>query len=125
GLWHSSDGKSWRSQEVNSDAALVSIWGFQRDDLFLVGSGGTILHSKGDGTWTPENAPTQDDLRGISGNDKDVYGLGPDGFVRHRQNGAWQLEPVATPGNYQFNGIAVRLDGHVYIVCNGGIVLEN
>ena len=66
-------------------------------DVYAVGLAGTILHSKGDGKWAPQNSGIQLSLQAVGGRSAcDVWVAGGAGTIlRSDGNGAWvKLNPV-------------------------------
>jgi hypothetical protein len=54
---------TWTAQTSGTGAYLADIWGSGPMDIYVVGSGGTILHSKNGTSWTTFlNSPTTTDL---------------------------------------------------------------
>ncbi|MFH1810112.1 MAG: hypothetical protein ABIJ09_15300 [Pseudomonadota bacterium] len=90
----------WVLQQPFPDVAnLNGVWGYSHDDVWAVGSAGTILHYDGT-TWTRVPSPTTQDLFGIDGHetmqdgDKDIYAVGASGTVIHWDGVVWAPEPA-------------------------------
>ena len=78
----------------------MSVWGSSANDVYAVGAGGTILRSKGDGSWTAGASGCDDDLHDVWGaSASDVYVVGAvadpswSGSVQHSVDGGatWTL----------------------------------
>ena len=52
---HSTGNQLWVKQTTIA-MSLRGVWGSGPDDVYVVGDGGVIQHSMGDGTWTPQTA---------------------------------------------------------------------
>ncbi len=66
--------KTWTVEKTPVDAELEHIWGSGPHDVYAVGTGGTILHSAGDGVWVQQPNGTIAPVAGISGSGpSDVY----------------------------------------------------
>ena len=64
---------------------LVSVWGSNASDLWVVGVGGVIQHGNGS-NWTASNSGTTADLIGIWGSDSgNVWTVGEGGTILHYQ----------------------------------------
>jgi hypothetical protein len=76
------DGTSWKT--TPSTATLNAVWGSAKNDVYAVGSRGTLLHF--DGTkWKPEDSGTANDLYGVWGSSADhVFVGGQFGAVLRR-----------------------------------------
>jgi photosystem II stability/assembly factor-like uncharacterized protein len=58
------------------------VWGTSTDNIYAVGSSGTILHSDGSGWWSSLSSPVGEWLEGISGtSDDDIWVVGRNGTV--------------------------------------------
>src|SRR5262249_49294813 len=66
--------------------------------IYVVGNNGTILHSSGDGTWTPETSGTTQQLRGVFGTLRSsIYAVGEAGTILHSAgDGTWTSETSGT-----------------------------
>ena len=100
----------WTLDQPFPDIAhLNGIWGYTHDDLWAVGSKGTILHFDG-ASWEKVPTPTEEDLFDIDGHesmqdgDIDIYAVGASGTIIHWDGAVWSLEPpvpdvrLSTPG---------------------------
>lgn len=112
--------------ERRAGGPLCGVPGSARDDVWAVGSSGTIVHSRDAGeTWETRASGTMADLTGVWGSARsDVYAVGKGGTVLH-------LDGTG-------EGMDARHDGHrrdpfgvwgsgaddVYAVGSGGVVLH-
>jgi hypothetical protein len=81
-VWHY-DGTSWTEIFHEDGLELTAIWGSSPDDVFVVGTRGTILHYNGI-SWTRQSVPTDKTLLGIWGRAPwDVYVVGQGGTILH------------------------------------------
>ncbi|MCU1283134.1 MAG: hypothetical protein JWM53_6680 [bacterium] len=72
-----SGGLSWSVETSGGAAHLRAVWGSGPNDVYAVGEGGTIVHTRGDGAWTTQASGVSDDLHGVWGaNAHDVYVVG-------------------------------------------------
>jgi hypothetical protein len=80
----------WESRyPQNND--LYAIWGFSAEDIFTVGSNGTILHFNGK-TWSPMDSPTSESLYGIWGTaSNNVYVTGENGTLLRYDGVSWKV----------------------------------
>ena len=70
------DGVAWTEREVPAAALLNWVYGFAEDDVWAVGSSGTILRWDGS-AWTEAASPTDQDLWGVWGaSSDDVWAVG-------------------------------------------------
>jgi hypothetical protein len=74
----------------------MAVWGASATDVWVAGRGGLILHGAGDGTWTPEQSGTTDDLFALTGVGSDVYAVGDHGTILHRASGTWSADSSGT-----------------------------
>jgi hypothetical protein len=92
-------------------SALYGIYGFAENDIYAVGEHSLILHSTGDGTWTPQTVPTLPGttkaLNAIGGASADeIYAVGDAGVIVQKYGAAstsWTL--VTTTATQNFLGV--------------------
>lgn len=92
---------------VSALYALTGIWGSSKDDVWAVGSGGSIFHWDG-ATWTPTppSTPLKNTFRAIWGSGpKDVWVASATDLILHSdgfENGtaSWELAPRATADDW-------------------------
>lgn len=79
---------------------LRGAWGSGANDVYLVGDGGTVLHSTDGNTFAVESSSTTANLRAVLGTaNSGVWAVGDGGVVIVRSNGTWQAaaSPTALP----------------------------
>jgi uncharacterized protein YjbI with pentapeptide repeats len=87
----------WSIQTSGTTVALNAIWGTSTADLWVVGNGGTILHSVGNQLWSKETSGTTANLVGVWAIGSDVYAVGAGGLILHSTgNGSWTAEASGT-----------------------------
>jgi hypothetical protein len=103
-------------------ATLAGAWGSSATDLYAVGAGGAILHSTGNGTWTPQTTCYTRNLNAVWGSSAtDIYAVGDQGEILHSHGaGDWNVIPSGTTSNlYGVGGSSVH---DVYAVGAGGTI---
>jgi len=86
---------TWKLETTGVPAKdLLGVWGSSSTDIYVVGAGGTILHSTGNGTWTAQTSNTSENLYAVSGSGPgDVYIVGKNATVLHSTgNGSWTAQ---------------------------------
>lgn len=87
------DGAAWRTVDVSAvapDAHFVSVWAAGAGEVYVAGTGGTVLHLH-KGTWTREDAGTDALLRWAWGTGpRDVWVAGDGATVRRFDGAAWR-----------------------------------
>jgi hypothetical protein len=90
------DGTRWETVDVTAvapDAHFVSVWAAAPGEVYVAGTGGTVLRLH-DGTWTRQDVGTGTLLRWVWGTGpKDVWVAGDGATVRRFDGTAWR--PVA------------------------------
>ena len=80
----------WEAQNPRAATYVLSgVWGLASDDVFAVGSRGTILHY--DGTkWSQMQSGTKNNLEGVWGTaSDDVFTVGDGGTILHYDGDKW------------------------------------
>jgi len=91
------DGKQWSLIPITGVTATLHAVDFAVDtttgaitDYFLVGDGGTILHSSDGVSWSPQSSGTTDDLFGVTVNTQsNAYAVGAMGTILHYGGTSW------------------------------------
>jgi photosystem II stability/assembly factor-like uncharacterized protein len=109
----------WSSQSSPTMGALQAVWGSGPKDVYIVGDGGAILHSSGDGTWSAQASNTMNRLSGIWGSGAgDVYVVGDQGTILHSTgHGDWT--PQTSNTMQLLTGVWGSGPGDVYVVGDG------
>lgn len=78
-------GSGWTEEASGVSSTLRAVWGSSSSDIYVVGDGGVILRSTGNGQWTREVSGTVQNLRSIWGaSATDIFIVG-DGIILHKQ----------------------------------------
>jgi hypothetical protein len=84
------DGSAWAKVDSGVDMALNDVWGTGLDDIWAVGSGGTILHRGQAGTWQRKNSTTSSEIYAIWGRGAgDAFAVGRSGTILRLEGEAW------------------------------------
>lgn len=90
------DGTTWSQDRAPTDAALFSLWGRSRSDMYAVGGfgDGTVLHYDGN-AWSKVNVQVSGgELSGVFiGGEDPVIAVGDQGYVIEVQNDATMRAP--------------------------------
>ncbi len=115
------DGNNWTLIETGVDADLYSVWGSSANDVFAVGTSGTILHYDGN-SWTQMSSTTENDLNALWGFAADnVYAVGDNGTVLNYDGNAWSA--IERPTSENLNAIWGPSDDRIYIAGNNGTLI--
>jgi hypothetical protein len=77
--------------EPHVTQALRGIWGSAKDDIWVVGNEGVMLHYDGK-SWQSKQSGTSNDLTNLSGTaPDDVWAVGSNGVIMHFDGRAWTL----------------------------------
>jgi hypothetical protein len=84
------DGDFWSSAALPVSAGILSgVWGSSDDDVFAVGTGGTIVHYDGT-SWSSQASGTTEELNAVWGTaGDDVFAVGSDGTILHYNGAVW------------------------------------
>jgi len=78
-----SDFTMWRPMTSSTTVDLYSVWGSASNDVFAVGSSGTIVHYDGS-DWSSMSTSTTSDLYGVWGaSSTNVFAVGRSGTIVH------------------------------------------
>lgn len=127
-------------QPVAGVDSLNDVWGFSHDDLWAVGTSGTVLHFDGE-EWVRQDVPTTEHLfaihgqQGLSADRIDVYAVGANGTILHWDGTSWSLKPpIVDVRVSQADGPVMVTDAlmgvwhgrheGVYVVGQGGTILH-
>jgi hypothetical protein len=100
---------------------LRGIWG-KGKEVFIVGSGGVILHSDGT-TCQVMTSGTTNTLQGIWGTEQNnIYAVGEEGIILHFDGTAWK--PMKSNTTAFLNGIWGKSAQEIYAVGQNGTILR-
>lgn len=118
---------SWVADASGSVALLRGVWGTDGSDVYVVGDGGTILHSTGDGRWTAQLSPKAVRLDGIAGaSATDIYISGNLNTLLHGNGtGQWTTVDMSTHAPFDIlSSLFYATPSLVYAVGNYGFILH-
>ncbi len=126
-ILHSNDGNTWTSVPGFTGGAgpwYYDVWGTSASDVFVVGASGTIWHYNG--TWTPMNSNTINQLEGVWGSSgSDVFavgGLNYSGTILHYNGDAWS--PMVSDYSMGFHDVWGSASNDVFAVGPQGTILH-
>ena len=96
---------SWHSETSPAAVSLRSVWLSSASDIWVAGATGTLLHSRGDGTWTQVSIADDKDLLSVWGTGAhDVFVSDSDGAIWHSSDGVTFAAAGTTAPNTAFDG---------------------
>jgi hypothetical protein len=102
--------------------ALRAIWGESADNLFVAGTGGTVMRYDGS-SWKRTQTPASDVLNGIWGSSaNDVVAVGFDGTIVRWNGSSWSKEASGATGFLQ--GVWGSGPNDVFAVGQGRLILH-
>ncbi len=125
-LLHTTDGGATWSYAggptgLSSNVNLNGIWGSAANDIWAVGSGGTIRHYDGSNWSTSGTGVTSRDLFGVWGTaSNNVYAAGSNGVILHWNGSAWS--PMTSGTSSTLYGIWGSGAGDIYAVGSSGAI---
>ena len=102
---------------------LFSLWGSSANDVFAVGTAGTIIHFNGT-SWNQMSFDTDQyiyDVWGSSAND--VFAVGMNETILHYDGSTW-TQMASVSGFYNLEGVWDNSANDVFAVGTGGIILH-
>lgn len=119
-------GAAWTEVRAWNASALPlqAIWASSADDIVVAGDEETLMQGP---NWTPiplDGIPvgTTINLRGVWGNEREVFVVGDNGTVVHRRDNVWiQFQPNTLPPAVDLTGIS-GADGVVFVVGAAGTI---
>lgn len=90
---------TWTEIDSQSAVALEGVWGSSANDLWAVGSVGTIRHASAASTqWDIVASPTRSTLHRVWGSGpNDVWAVGDDATILHYDGKTWTASVVSLP----------------------------
>jgi photosystem II stability/assembly factor-like uncharacterized protein len=124
-IWHhtgSTPTSNWVQETSGTTAYLDGVWGSGANDVFAVGDG-IILHSTGNGTWTPQQTlgAYVQSIHGTGPND--VFAVGFNGTILHYNGSTWTAMDSGVPGQTLVRVYAVA-PNDVFAVGQFGLLLH-
>jgi hypothetical protein len=77
----------WKKEHEEKGAQFGTVWANAEDDVWAAGS--SLLHSRGDGTWTKVDLPTPGPARYVWGRGKGDVFVGVAGGIYHLEGERW------------------------------------
>jgi formylglycine-generating enzyme required for sulfatase activity len=115
------DVPAWGAISSGTSAALYDVWGSWSEDVFAVGTNGTIVRYDGTG-WSAMSSGTSEHLRGVWGSSgSDVFVVGEGGTILHYNGVAWSPMTSNTTGD--LFGVWGSDGRDVYAVGDAGTIL--
>jgi len=116
---------AWTEITSNTSESLMAIWG-DLNNIFIVGSGGLILHY--DGKKLQEmHSPTNVDLRGIWGTTAtNIFAVGDESTIIHYDGNSWENMNILSLTQYpvSLNGIWGSSSSDVFAVGGENTILH-
>jgi hypothetical protein len=101
---------------------LYGLWGNAKNDLYMVGSQGNILHYDGK-NWDSSGLFTTSDIRGVWGTSGDnVYVVGDGGSIQHFDGKKWSFMSSNTVN--QLYGIWGTSENDIFAVGQFGTIIH-
>ncbi|MSP63879.1 MAG: hypothetical protein EXR72_26740 [Myxococcales bacterium] len=107
---------AWFTETSPRPDTLRAIAGSSASDVYAVGSGGTILHARGDGNWLVQASSVMVTLNAVFAVPGEAFAVGEMGTILHLRNGKWMAEPSGTTTG--LNGVWGSSASDVYAVGN-------
>ena len=118
-------GQSWTPMLSPTDKDLMAVFGEAADDVYAVGSAGTIIHFDG-ALWSDVDTGLDafDNLtfRGAWGEDGHLFVVGGDGVILHKAGPQWGQEDTLTTNDLSAVWGSSLVD--VYVAASGGNMLR-
>ncbi len=110
--------RTWKRESSGVRDQLTHLWASGPNDVYAAGS--VLVHSKGDGVWTPVIVPRVSQPTQVTGRAaNDVWALGLAG-IAHYDGSRWEpfaleaIQPAGTKGMVSLNAVAV-IAGEVFV----------
>lgn len=120
-VWVAAQTPALQKANVN---AFFKVWGTSKDNVYVVGQRGTVLHYDGSG-WKEELVGASDDLISLWGTDAShVFAVGGrgNGLISRFDGKEWRTESLAPlPG---LNGVFVRTPKVIHVVGITGTIAD-
>lgn len=111
----------WLSLDSPVTETLKDLWGSSSNNVFAVGSNGTILYYNGF-VWTTMTTPITNDLQGIWGaSASDLIAVGDDGIMLRYNGSTWTKQSSGSSDH--LNDVWVSSESEIFIVGEYGEIL--
>ncbi len=112
-----SDELGWQVEASFPPADLWDIWGTAADNIYAVGSKGTVVHFDGEDWQLQASIPTSQSLNGIWGSGpNDIFAVGDWGTILHYDGAGWNSQASGTTEHlfdvWGFDGADVYAAGY-------------
>jgi photosystem II stability/assembly factor-like uncharacterized protein len=127
GTYRFHDGKQFqrRDELTSEEISLYGVWGFGDNDVYIVGSHGTILHFDGneEGEWKLMESGTEEYLLGVWGSSpSNIFAVGDNATVLHYDGNKWcSMDPKTDKYLTKVRGLGPNC---VYAVGDDGLVIR-
>jgi len=96
---------TWKTMNSGTTENLFAVWGTSHNDVYAVGSSGTILHYDGS-NWSPMSTPTSASLEAVWGTaSNNVYASGVDATMLRYDGSDWTAETLPSNDVHLTGGI--------------------
>lgn len=119
------DGERWTVQETGTPL-LADVWGSGPDNLFAVGAGGTILHSRDGSTWSSvyDDNITHQFISIWGSGAHDIFVADVGGAILHFDGEAWtEMRVPSTRGSYLLDMWGSG-PSDIYVVGTAGMIMH-
>ena len=120
-------GASWEILHAPSQAELIHIDFVDEKHGWIVGAGGTILHTEDGGeSWTKQESATTATLYHVDfRNEKQGWAVGERGTIVRTTDGGRSWTPVDSPARATLLSVQFVGEGDGWIVGRGGVILRS
>lgn len=113
---------SFLNQPYLPDITFNAVWGTGENDIFVAGTGGTLLHFDGN-SWRKMESGTENTLYAVSGTSRtDIFAVGEKGTLLHYDGGQWRRMLSGTEQN--LSCIRAFSEKDVFAAGNNGKILH-
>ncbi len=123
---HTDDGgATWTIQNSGTTATLRAIWGYDADNVWAVGDGGTLLYWDGTEWFDQSDAGTTENLLAIHGSDFDnIWVSGEDGVVLHFDGTDWTRDTPSVAIGTHLRGVWAPAADNTWMVGDLGLIMH-
>ena len=121
GIFHF-DGTDWSEMVDGVNQYFTAVWGFAPNDVFAVGSKGTILHYDGN-DWVPQISGVTTDLNAVWGTGPSaIFAVGDAGVVLRYDGTEWTQMDSDTQND--LHDVWGSSSSNVFVVGNTGTIIR-